>query len=353
MSYYSTWRSDTEDGFYTAYSNATDALATFTFVGVKVDYIAVRKEDRGLCQLTLDGATSYTIDLYDGSGYAQGRAVIWSSPVLEFGLHNVTLSQLGPDARFGYWPYLVTETWTETIPLNATQYTATESVARPSATSNPNDEEASSSTNIAPIVGGVIGGVLAALLFAFLVFLWRRDRQMRDRNEGGAPLAKPKKADGRMAIEDEQPGAMAGAAPANGSMMTQANTMSPSPAWAAYDYRQQSPYGSPPPTNGYAQTQAMYGSGPGQDLARFGQHPAYSHVIVPTSGMSMTSMSPQPAPVGSPFYGSMATTASPPPPSHSRTDYDPVGYRGVTPEQYPYVVQGVNEEKRMYPVPEI
>ncbi|KAM0793036.1 hypothetical protein ACM66B_000525 [Microbotryomycetes sp. NB124-2] len=370
MSYYSTWRSDEEDGFYTAYSNATDALATFTFVGVAVDYIAVRKDDRGLCQLTLDGETSYTIDLYDGSGYTQGRSVIWSSGTLEFGLHNVTLSQIGPDARFGFYPYLATETWTETIPINATAYTATESVAsRPTGSSLPYDN-GSESTNIAPIVGGVIGGVLAALLFAFLVFLWRRDRQMRDRNEGGAPLEKPKKADGRMAIEDEQPNAaLAGNAAALAGHHHQATSPPPPPgagsaAWTPYGYAQP-PYGAP----SFLQQQsypAGYAPSP-PEMAAYGQHPPpphqYSHVILPTSsGMTSTSVV-YPAPSAStPSYYPASTTAaaattvtsSPPPRTMSSSQgYDPVSYRGVTPDQYPYVVQGVNEDKRMYPVPEI
>lgn len=42
-----------------------------------------------------------SIDLYDGSGYTQGRQIIWSSGTLLYGVHNVTLTQLGPDARFG------------------------------------------------------------------------------------------------------------------------------------------------------------------------------------------------------------------------------------------------------------
>ncbi|KAK4054736.1 hypothetical protein OIV83_000660 [Microbotryomycetes sp. JL201] len=311
MSYYSTWRSDEEDGFYTAYSNATDAIATFTFVGVAVDYIAVRKDDRGLCQLTLDGETSYT-----------------------------------------FYPYLATETWTETIPINATAYTATESVSqRPTGSAIPYSYDDSGSTNIAPIVGGVIGGVLAALLFAFLVFLWRRDRQMRDRNEGGAPLEKPKKADGRMAIEDEQPStALAG----NAASLAGHHAASSPPiagVWA--------------PPYGYAQPRTTYGAGsmpymqhpagyaPSPEMA-YGQ-PQYNHVIVPTSGMTSTSLV-YPASTASPYYGSTtAAGSSPPPPSHVGSHgYDPVSYRGVTPDQYPYVIQGVNDnDKRMYPVPEI
>jgi hypothetical protein len=56
----STWRSDTEGGVYQAYSNESDAKAIFSFVGVGAEYVAVRKADRGLCQITVDQTTSYT-----------------------------------------------------------------------------------------------------------------------------------------------------------------------------------------------------------------------------------------------------------------------------------------------------
>lgn len=44
---------------------------------------------------------SYTVDLYDDSGYAQVGVALWNSPILPYGPHNVTISQIGPDARFG------------------------------------------------------------------------------------------------------------------------------------------------------------------------------------------------------------------------------------------------------------
>lgn len=45
--------------------------------------------------------STYRIDLYDGSGYQTPRQIIWSSGTLPYGVHNVTLMQIGPDARFG------------------------------------------------------------------------------------------------------------------------------------------------------------------------------------------------------------------------------------------------------------
>lgn len=119
-----TWRSDTEDGNYQgeqlnfpffscsrnssflvlsrlAYSNASDAAVTFSFIGVGVAYLAEKKADRGLCQLTVDGKDYYTVDLYNDSGYSQGIQLVWDSGTLVYGMHNVTISQIGPDARFG------------------------------------------------------------------------------------------------------------------------------------------------------------------------------------------------------------------------------------------------------------
>lgn len=58
-------------------------------------------------------------------------------------------------------------------------------------------------------------------------------------------------------------------------------------------------------------------------------------------------------------YGAAGPPTSPSSPSsashrgpHSRF-YDPVPYRGVTPDSYPYVVQGAESEKRVYAVPEL
>lgn len=79
---------------------------------------AYRKYDRGLSGLKLDGLSTYTIDLYDNSGYTQPEQVIWQSPVLPYGEHSITLYQLGPDARFGVYPYLISETWVVIYPTD-------------------------------------------------------------------------------------------------------------------------------------------------------------------------------------------------------------------------------------------
>ncbi|KAL8286818.1 hypothetical protein RQP46_004346 [Phenoliferia psychrophenolica] len=96
MTYYGAWRSMTLDGVYEAYSNASNASVVFSFTGVGVSYVAIKKYDRGLCQLIVDGV----------------------SPTLPYGDHNVTLQQIGADARFGYYPYLLSETWIQVRPIN-------------------------------------------------------------------------------------------------------------------------------------------------------------------------------------------------------------------------------------------
>lgn len=63
-------------------------------------------------------ADALIVDLYDNSGYAQGQEVIWQSPILPYGNHTIELYQLGPDPRFGVFPYLVSETWVEVYPTN-------------------------------------------------------------------------------------------------------------------------------------------------------------------------------------------------------------------------------------------
>lgn len=84
-----------------AYSNATDAAVTFSFTGVAAVYLAERTADRGICLLTLDNSIPYTVDLYNDSGLSSGLQVIWSSGTLPYGQHNISITQIGPDARFG------------------------------------------------------------------------------------------------------------------------------------------------------------------------------------------------------------------------------------------------------------
>lgn len=94
LSYVGTWRSTLVGGRYEAYSNESSAAATFNFTGVSASYIAIKKANRGLFLLRLNGERSYTVDLYDDSGYAQAEAVAWESPILPYG------SELPPHHHF-------------------------------------------------------------------------------------------------------------------------------------------------------------------------------------------------------------------------------------------------------------
>lgn len=104
MAYVGTWRSSFLDDVYQAYSNESGASVTFSFEGVRASYVAIKKADRGLSLVQVDWDTAYTVDLYDDSGTVQVERIVWTSPVLPFGKHNVTVSQIGPDARFGCVP---------------------------------------------------------------------------------------------------------------------------------------------------------------------------------------------------------------------------------------------------------
>lgn len=54
--YFGTWRSTIlPGGIYEAYSNQSVAEVTLSFIGVAATYIAIKKSDRGLCLLTIDG----------------------------------------------------------------------------------------------------------------------------------------------------------------------------------------------------------------------------------------------------------------------------------------------------------
>lgn len=98
----STWRSSFINNVtYEAYSNFTDASVTFSWVGVGASYVAIKGANRGLCQLELDESSVYTLDLYNDSGYEQGEEIIWTSPVVPYGQHNATISQIGEDSRLG------------------------------------------------------------------------------------------------------------------------------------------------------------------------------------------------------------------------------------------------------------
>ncbi|GAA6060398.1 hypothetical protein JCM10212_004651 [Sporobolomyces blumeae] len=342
LTYVGTWRSDTEDGTYQAYSNASDAAVTFSFVGVAVAYTAEKKADRGLCQLLLDGETSYTVDLYNDSGYSQGTQIIWDSGTLVYGAHNVTISQIGPDARFGYYPYLITETWIESVPTNVPAYTATQIKPTPTATQS---SKSSSGTSPGPIIGGVIGGVLACFLLGFLFYLWRRDKAQRRRSEG-APVQKVKKADGKMAIEDEPYSKLNAVGSQEGGYGPGGGGWAGGPVVAgAAALGRDSGYGHDH-YGGYAGSDGYGAAGAGHYGGQWGQRPGATS---DDSHHRRTSYgSPPPPPSSSYPYGQ---STSPAPYNYNSTS--PYGTMSSQNRSYPYHEQGFGNESRRYPVPEI
>ncbi|KAM0753737.1 hypothetical protein T439DRAFT_377888 [Meredithblackwellia eburnea MCA 4105] len=214
--YTPTWGSQTlTGGTVITYSNATTASVTFSFIGVGCQYIAAKKYDRGYERITLDGATTYTVDLYSAadSGDNSEAGVYWTSPTLTYGTHTVRISQIGVDSRLGFYPYLFVQGFIEVIPINVASYTATQNgggttvvittttttgpSTKPTTTSpttstnptpspspNPNPTPSPSpSNNNAAVIGGAVGGVvggLALLLVAF--FLIRRSRNNKERD---------------------------------------------------------------------------------------------------------------------------------------------------------------------------
>ncbi|GAA6013629.1 hypothetical protein JCM11491_002732 [Sporobolomyces phaffii] len=350
LTYVGTWRSDSEDGVYQAYSNASDAAVTFSFIGVGVAYLAEKKADRGLCQLAVDGKDYYTVDLYNDSGYSQGTQLVWDSGTLVYGSHNVTISQLGPDARFGYYPYLITETWIESVPTDVSAYTATQ--VRPSPTSTQSSSS-NHHTSPGPIIGGVIGGVLAAFLLGFLFYLWRRDKAQRRRSEG-APVQKVKKAEGKFAIEDEQPFS---GAPELGAGAGGEGGWAGTPGGVVAGGYHHDPYGGSGYQGGYdagAYGATPYRSRSGSDESyqqqqnyAYQQHRPSSYASGPHAPPA-----PAPPPPSGPAYGNSYSS-----PSHypASTGYDHGGSGTMSSQNrsYPYHEQGYGTESRRYPVPEI
>ncbi|GJN91843.1 hypothetical protein Rhopal_004866-T1 [Rhodotorula paludigena] len=328
---YSDWRSDTEDGIYQAYSNESDAAVSFVFVGVGFSYLAEKRPNRGLCLLTVDdGAISQTIDLYDSTGFSQGLQVIYTSGTLQYARHNVSLMQIGPDARLGYYPFLATSTWLEVVPTDP---------------ATPYYYSGGGGVNIGAIVGGTIGGVIAAVLLGFLFYLWRRDKAQRRRSEG-APVERVKKSDSKMAIDDEPRASKASeaGAPFVGYNGGGAGGWPGYPGGYPHD-----PYayvrGSP--QTAYARDSSITS---GSGYAAY-PHPHHHHPALP---------SPPPhayqqqhvyfAPPHSAGSGSAESSGG------GKAYYESPSASGDATSDsrsYPYHVQGFGNESRSYPVPEI
>ena len=351
---------------YELYSNFTDASVTFSWIGVGASYVAIKGPTRGLCQLELDESAVYTLDLYNDSGYNQPEEIIWTSPILPYGEHNATITQIGEDSRLGFYPYLISETWIQVYPTDPDAYVSTEAVTTatryPISTALPSPGSATGTQHpaVAPIVGGVVGGAVACALLGFLLYLWKRDKAARARGEvGGIKVQKVKRAEGKIAIDDE---------PKMPIPSPQAGAYDP---YAAHYYQQQHPHQLPPLpghlSGGYCQPQR----GPSPP------DPVHSHsldgssnlpLLTPGARFGPASNNPPSSPSHASFYPQTHSVQSHRSHhSHSSPhayDYPASATAGeVMPsftgsvrsgtQTYPYHTQGFGAESRTYPVPEI
>ncbi|GAA5853432.1 hypothetical protein JCM8547_002455 [Rhodosporidiobolus lusitaniae] len=345
LTYTRTWRSDYSPGYYQAYSNDSEATVTFSFTGVAVAYFATKKADRGGCLLTVDSTVPYTIDLYNDSGYSEGEQLIWYSGTLVYGKHNVTISQYAPDGRFGYYPYLASESWIQVVPTDVAAYTATEILPSPTQTYVSSYK---SGPDKGAVAGGVVGGIVAAVLLGFLVYLWRRDKARRERSEG-LPVQKVKKSEGKMAIEDEPDtssgGHGGGYGGHYGAYGIPGGYSDPYAGYPAYSYG----YGPPPSVD------PPYSSSPGPPSAWSGypvsQHYAPPHSVGSTGDAHSARYPPQTGHGLSPSSPGFA------PPQSRGSLYDSAYHSGGASDggsaPYPYHVQGTGAESRSYAVPEL
>ncbi|KWU45361.1 hypothetical protein RHOSPDRAFT_32984 [Rhodotorula sp. JG-1b] len=351
LTYSGTWRSDTTQGFYQAYSNATDAAVTFSFTGVAAVYLAERTADRGICLLTLDNSIPYTVDLYNDSGLSSGLQVIWSSGTLPYGQHNISITQIGPDARFGYYPYLVTSTWIEAVPTNVPAYVSTQSVPTSSASSFPDGYYTASGPNIGAIVGGSIGAVVAACLLGFLFYLWRRERGARRRADA-ATAASVQKYEGKAPLDDERDSSENMSTAQYPYGMSPYGPYGPAP-YDPYGYRYNPGYGyhpasaaatwDAPSSHDYAQSR--YYTPPAPRSADSSDFP----VDYSSNGAGLQPP-PSLSPSSSGFPGAHRSSVG-----AATTSLDDSAYHSNTAQnhRYPYHVQGSGSDSRSYAIPEI
>lgn len=365
MTYAGLWRSqnDTIPGLnhttYVAYSNASDAAVTFDFLGVGVTYLAVKKNDRGLAMLTLDNSLAYTVDCYDSSGVPQTEEVLWQSPTLPYGRHNVTLSQIGVDSRIGFYPYLYTETWIEVVPTNVASYVATEATTTATAGAFPTmpiyGPSDGNSVNVAAVAGGVVGGVIALVLFGFLFYMYRRDKRKGIVGNSTAAVSKVKRGEEKMAIDDNDPWKHATTfMPVNGFgvepyPMPMPMSMSPQPVFFAGQ-------------NAYGQPIAYFAPSPMPTVPEQTRHDAsmYDYSSESTAstrrtppGNAVTMSRRHLLDLDSSVPASTAADHQRRSPRSQPSSYDDGSSSNRSPRSYPYVQQGFGSERRTYPVPEI
>jgi hypothetical protein len=96
FTYSGTWKtvSDTAaSGGGFAYANASGASVTIHFTGIDLAWIAKKGPGYGQAKITVDGAKTYTVNLYSASVVWQKR--VWSTGILASGSHTVKIQWTG------------------------------------------------------------------------------------------------------------------------------------------------------------------------------------------------------------------------------------------------------------------
>ena len=76
------------------YANASGASVTVNFSGVKLNLIGTKAYSYGKMKVTLDGTSTFTVDLYNATT-ALYKQTLWSSGLLPLGDHTVTVEWAG------------------------------------------------------------------------------------------------------------------------------------------------------------------------------------------------------------------------------------------------------------------
>jgi Peptidase family M28 len=96
LSYSGTWRvssATAASGGSFRYANASGASVTATFNGTYLAWIAKKSPSYGIAKVTLDGTTTYSVDLYSGNAVYQRK--VWETVDLAPGIHTVKIEWTG------------------------------------------------------------------------------------------------------------------------------------------------------------------------------------------------------------------------------------------------------------------
>ena len=100
LSYSGTWNttsSTSASGGSFKYAGASGASVTIHFTGIDLAWIAKKGPAYGEAKITVDGAKTYTVNLYRASAAWQQR--VWSTGILAMGAHTVEIHWTGAKSK--------------------------------------------------------------------------------------------------------------------------------------------------------------------------------------------------------------------------------------------------------------